>query len=102
MLLTFVLMGNYAIKGPFRALCSDTLPPAILATGIAANNTFAHLGTGVMSSVIGLLRDQTGSFPLALMPLCALTATGSLLVMVMVMVIGKRNRQTARVATVSH
>lgn len=97
-LLTLVLMGNYAIKGPFWALCSETLPPATLATGIAAINTFAHLGTGAMSSVIGVLRDQTGSFPLALMPLCALTATGSLLVFL----VGQRNKRDARLAAVSH
>lgn len=96
-LLTLVLMGNYAIKGPFWALCSETLPPATLATGIAAINTFAHLGTGAMSSVIGLLRDQTGSFPMALMPLCALTATGSLLVFL----IGKQNRRAAQAAALS-
>ncbi|AIG05629.1 MFS transporter [Pseudomonas fluorescens] len=96
-LLTFVLMGNYAIKGPFWALCSETLPPATLATGIAAINTLAHLGTGAMSSVIGVLRDQTGSFPMALMPLCALTATGSLLVFL----IGKKNRRAAQIAAIS-
>jgi fucose permease len=70
-LLSLVLMGNYAIKWPFWALCSDTLPTATLATGSAAINTFAQLGAGAMSSVIGVLRDQTGCFPLALMPLCA-------------------------------
>ncbi|WP_458722846.1 MFS transporter [Pseudomonas brenneri] len=96
-LLTLVLMGNYAIKGPFWALCSETLPPATLATGIAAINTFAHLGTGAMSSVIGVLRDQTGSFPMALMPLCALTATGSLLVFL----VGKQNRRAEQVAAIS-
>ncbi|WP_413704863.1 MFS transporter [Pseudomonas sp. Pseusp16] len=96
-LLTLVLMGNYAIKGPFWALCSESLPPATLATGIAAINTFAHLGTGAMSSVIGVLRDQTGSFPIALMPLCALTAIGSLLVFL----IGKQNRRAKQIATVS-
>ncbi|WP_287029173.1 MFS transporter [Pseudomonas sp. UBA6310] len=96
-LLTLVLMGNYAIKGPFWALCSETLPPATLATGIAAINTFAHLGTGAMSSVIGVLRDQTGSFPIALLPLCALTATGSLLVFL----VGKQNRRAALAPAVS-
>ncbi|CRL52272.1 MULTISPECIES: hypothetical protein [Pseudomonas] len=98
MTMTLVLMGNYAIKGPFWALCSESLPPATLATGIAAINTFAHLGTGAMSSVIGVLRDQTGSFPIALMPLCALTAIGSLLVFM----IGKKNRRAAQIASVSN
>jgi len=93
-LLTLVLVGNYAIKGPFWALCSETLPPAVLAIGIAAINTFAHLGTGLMSSVIGVLRDHTGSFPQALLPLCGLTAAGSLLVFL----VGKHNRNTVPVA----
>lgn len=97
-LLTLVLMGNYAIKGPFWALCSESLPPATLATGIAAINTFAHLGTGAMSSVIGVLRDQTGSFPIALMPLCIVTAIGSLLVFM----IGKQNARAKQIATVGN
>lgn len=96
-LLTLVLMGNYAIKGPFWALCSETLPPATLATGIAAINTLAHLGTGAMSSVIGVLRDQTGSFPIALLPLCALTAAGSLLVFL----VGAQNRRAVQLPAVN-
>ncbi|WP_313549800.1 MFS transporter [Pseudomonas sp.] len=90
-LLSLVLTGNYAIKGPFWALTSETLPPASMAAGIAAINTLAHLGTGGMSFVIGFIREQTGSFPIALLPLCAFTATGSLLVFL----IGHRNAKAA-------
>ena len=79
-LLSLVLLGNYAIKGPFFALATETLPPAQTAAGIAAINTLAHLGTGAITSLIGLLREQTGSFPVALLPLCALTGIGSALV----------------------
>ena len=79
-LLSLVLLGNYAIKGPFFALATETLPPAQTAAGIAAINTLAHLGTGAITSVIGLLREKTGSFPMALLPLCVLTATGCILV----------------------
>lgn len=79
-LLSLVLLGNYAVKGPFFALATETLPPAAAAAGIAAINTLAHLGTGVVTSSIGFLREQTGSFPLALLPLCALTAIGAGLV----------------------
>lgn len=79
-LLSLVLLGNYAIKGPFFALATETLPPAAAAAGIAAINTLAHLGTGAITSLIGVLRDKTGSFPVALLPLCALTAIGCLLV----------------------
>ncbi len=79
-LLSLVLLGNYAIKGPFFALATETLPPAQTAAGIAAINTLAHLGTGAITSLIGLLREQTGSFPVALLPLCALTGLGCVMV----------------------
>lgn len=76
-LLSLVLLGNYAIKGPFFALATEMLPPASAAAGIAAINTLAHLGTGAITSLIGVLRETTGSFPVALLPLCALTAIGA-------------------------
>ena len=79
-LLSLVLLGNYAIKGPFFALATETLSPAAAAAGIAAINTIAHVGTGAITSLIGMLREQTGSFPVALLPLCVLTAIGCLLV----------------------
>ncbi len=79
-LLSLVLMGNYAIKGPFWALATESLPPAAAAAGIAAINTLAHLGTGAVTSLIGVIRQHTGSFPVALLPLCALTAIGCVLV----------------------
>ncbi len=79
-LLSLVLLGNYAIKGPFFALATETLSPAQAAAGIAAINTLAHLGTGGITSIIGVLRDKTGSFPMALLPLCVLTGVGCLLV----------------------
>jgi ACS family tartrate transporter-like MFS transporter len=79
LLLSLVLLGNYAIKGPFFALATETLPPSA-AAGIAAINTLAHLGTGGITSVIGVLRDKTGSFPIALLPLCILTGVGCFLV----------------------
>lgn len=79
-LLSLVLLGNYSVKGPFFALATETLPATSAAAGIAGINTLAHLGTGVITSLIGTLREATGSFPVALLPLCALTAIGSCLV----------------------
>jgi MFS transporter, ACS family, tartrate transporter len=79
-LLSLVLLGNYSIKGPFFALVTETLSPAQAAAGIAAINTLAHLGTGAITSLIGVLREQSGSFPVALLPLCVLTAVGCALV----------------------
>ena len=54
--------------------------PFLAAAGIAAINTLAHLGTGAITSLIGVLREQSGSFPVALLPLCVLTAVGCALV----------------------
>ena len=79
-LLSLVLLGNYAIKGPFFALATEMLPPASAAAGIAAINTLAHLGTGAITSLTGTLRQMSGSFPIALLPLCILTAIGACLV----------------------
>lgn len=76
-LLTLVLLGNYAIKGPFWALSAETLPPAAAAAGFAAINAVAHVGTAAANSIIGILHDQTKSFPVALLPLAALTAIGA-------------------------
>jgi MFS transporter, ACS family, tartrate transporter len=75
-LLSLVLLGNYAIKGPFWALSTETLPPTMAAAGVAAINTIAHLGTGVATSLLGVIRENTGSFPMALTPLAVLTMTG--------------------------
>jgi len=80
-LLSLVLMGNYAIKGPFFALVTETLTPAAAAAGIAAINTLAHLGTGAVTSLIGVLKQQTGSYSVSLLPLCVLTGVGALVVL---------------------
>src|SRR5215212_4815723 len=80
-LLTFVLIGNYAIKGPFWALSTEILSPATAASGIAAINTISHLGTGGATSLLGVIRDKTGSFPLSLLPLALLTAAGAITVL---------------------
>lgn len=75
-LLTFVLLGNYAIKGPFWALSSEILPPSIAAAGLAAINAIAHLGTAGANAAVGAIHERTDSFPLALVPLGMFTATG--------------------------
>ena len=82
-LLTFALIGNYAIKGPFWALSTEFLSASTAAAGIAAINTISHIGTSGATSLLGLIRDQTGSFQLALLPLVALTAAGTITVLLL-------------------
>ena len=79
LLFSIVLMGNYAIKGPFWALVSERLPPTLVAVGIAAVNTIAHVGTGLMNSIMGIVKDYSGSFPVSLLPLCILTFIGAMI-----------------------
>ncbi len=79
-LLTLVLMGNYAIKGPFWALSTDWLSASTAAAGIAAINTLAHIGTSGATWLLGYIKDATGSYPLALLPLAAMTGLGALIV----------------------
>jgi sugar phosphate permease len=79
-LLSLVLMGNYAIKGPFWALATEWLSAGTAGAGIAAINTLSHLGTGSATWLLGVIKDATGSFPLALLPLVFLTASGSVMV----------------------
>lgn len=81
-LLSLALLGNYAIKGPFWALATETLPPHMVAGSVAAINTFAHLGTGGASALLGVIKQATGSFPMALIPLGTLTAIGSITVLI--------------------
>ncbi|WP_371422800.1 MFS transporter [Tardiphaga sp.] len=88
LLLSMILIGNYAIKGPFWALTSETLTPATAAAGIAAVNTIAHIGTGGATSLIGIIRQHSGSFPVALLPLAILTATGA----ITTLILGRYNR----------
>ena len=82
-LLSLVLVGNYAIKGPFWALSTDWLSAGSAAAGIAAINTLAHIGTAGANWLLGYIKDQTGSYPLALIPLAVMTAAGAGIVLLM-------------------
>ncbi|MCX3310993.1 MFS transporter [Pantoea vagans] len=91
-LLSLVLIGNFALKGPFWALTSETLHPAVLAAGIAAVNTLGHLGTGAINFCVGIIKEQTGSFPLALLPIAVMSGSGIFLVLI----ISARNKRMLR------
>ncbi|WP_343596568.1 MFS transporter [Acinetobacter sp.] len=82
-LFSLVLMGNYAIKGPFWALVSEKIPPTIVALAIASINTLAHIGTGIMNYIMGALKDYSGSFQVSLLPLCALTFAGAVIALLL-------------------
>jgi MFS family permease len=77
-LLSLILIGNYAIKGPFWALSTDWLSKNTAAAGIAQINTVAHIATFGATSLLGIIKGATGSYPLALLPLTLLATVASI------------------------
>jgi MFS family permease len=87
------LVGAYSFKGPFWALSAGWLSASTLAAGLAGINAIANLiGGGIMVNVVGLLKEWSGSYAVAMMPLVLLTFAGA----VSVLVISRSDaRQTA-------
>ena len=77
-LLTLIAAGTYASKGPFWALSSEWLGPAVAAAGLAQINALGNLSGFFFNYMIGWIKDETGSFPLALMPIAAVATIGTI------------------------
>jgi hypothetical protein len=93
-LLTLIAAGTYASKGPFWALSSEWLGAASAAAGLAQINALGNLTAFGFNYLIGYIQAETGSFPLALMPIALVAALGT----ISVLVIGRRQPRTAAVA----
>lgn len=76
--LTVVITGIYSSKGPFWALAATSMPSATLAVALAQMNAVGGLGSFLGTSLMGIVRDATGSFALAMWPLIALVAAGAI------------------------
>jgi MFS family permease len=74
--LCIVLIGTYAMKGPFWGLSAEWLAGPAAVVGLAQVNSMGNVGTFITSTAIGVIRDTTGSFALALLPLVAVAALG--------------------------
>ena len=81
-LLSTVLVGAYAFKGPFWALSSGWLGAGQAAAGLAMINATSNLiGGGLMVNVYGAIHQATGNYSLALLPVAGVTVGGALLVL---------------------
>ena len=98
LILTLALTGTYAIKGPFWALSTEWLAGSTAAAGIAQVNALANLGAFAGSYLLGVIKDATGSYPLALLPLVALSAAGS----IAVLLIGRGQPRIVAAAGATH
>src|SRR5215472_10184295 len=80
-ILCLAVIGIYAGKGPVWALSADWLSAGTAAAGLAQMNAISNLAGFGTTYVVGKIRDATGSYPLALLPLAALSAVGALAVL---------------------
>ena len=93
-LLTLIAAGTYASKGPFWALSSEWLGPTAAAAGLAQINALGNLSGFVFNYLMGWIQAETGSFPLAMMPIAATAAAGT----ICVLAIGRRQPRTVPVS----
>jgi hypothetical protein len=94
-LLSCVLVGAYSFKGPFWALSSTWIAPSSAAAGLAAINATSNLiGGGLMVNAYGWIKEATGSYALALLPVAGLALAS----IVMLLVLSSDAHQAARKA----
>jgi ACS family tartrate transporter-like MFS transporter len=81
-LLTLVAAGTYASKGPFWALSSEWLGAGAAAAGLAQINALGNLASFFFNYMIGWIKDETGSYAAALMPIAIVATIGTICVVV--------------------
>ena len=76
-ILCLAVIGIYAGKGPVWAVSTEWLSASTAAAGLAQINAISNLAGFGTTYVMGFIKDATGSFTLALVPLVALAATSA-------------------------
>jgi MFS transporter, ACS family, tartrate transporter len=82
-ILCLAVIGIYAGKGPVWAVSTEWLSAGTAAAGLAQINAISNLAGFGTTYVMGLIRDMTGSFQMALVPLVALAGGAALAIVVM-------------------
>ena len=80
-ILCLAVIGIYAGKGPVWALSADWLSAGTAAAGLAQINAISNLAGFGTTYVVGYIKQATGSYPLAILPLACLSAAGALAVL---------------------
>lgn len=83
MLLSCCLIGAYSFKGPFWALSSTWMSPKTAAAGLAGINAISNLVGGGAISLVGWVKETTGSFTMGLLPIMLLTFLGGVAVLLL-------------------
>jgi MFS transporter, ACS family, tartrate transporter len=93
-LLTLIAAGTYASKGPFWALSSEWVGPTVAAAGLAQINALGNLSGFFFNYMIGYIKDETGSFPLAMMPIAVVATIGT----ICLLAIGQKQPRTVSIS----
>jgi len=80
-ILSLAIIGIYAGKGPVWALSSEWLSAGTAAAGLAQMNAISNLAGFGTTYVLGYIKDRTGSYPLAVLPLAALSLAGAVVIL---------------------
>jgi MFS transporter, ACS family, tartrate transporter len=81
LILCVAVTATYIVKGPFWALSTEWLSAGSAAAGIAQINAIGNIGGFIGTWLLGVIKDATGSYPLGLLPLAAISTVGCLLVL---------------------
>jgi ACS family tartrate transporter-like MFS transporter len=92
LILCFAVIGIYAGKGPVWALATDWLSSSSAAAGLAQINAISNLAGFGTTYLLGYIKQSTGSYPLAMLPLAGLSAAGAVAILLM-----SRNHRRANV-----
>ena len=76
-ILCLAVIGIYAGKGPVWAVSTEWLSAGTAAAGLAQINAISNLAGFGTTYLMGFIKDATGSFSLALVPLVALAASAA-------------------------
>ncbi len=88
-ILSLGVIGIYAVKGPVWALSTEWLSAGTAAAGLAQINALSNLAGFGTTYLLGFIKDKTGTFSLALVPLVALAASAALVILL----IGRSERR---------
>src|SRR5882762_1298649 len=76
-ILCFAVIGIYAGKGPVWAVSTELLSAGTAAAGLAQMNAISNLAGFGTTYLLGFIKNATGSYPIAMLPLVALAAAGA-------------------------
>ncbi len=80
-------------KGPVWAVSTELLSAGTAAAGLAQMNAISNLAGFGTTYLLGFIKNATGSYPIAMLPLVALAAAGA----VTILLVG-RGQNAGRVA----